>query len=60
MNEELYPNNLISIKRVNNGYMVKKESLSEFDNEVVDGVYIFTTLAELIQDLVLSYQEVEE
>ena len=60
MSEPLYPNNLVTIKRVNNGYYVSKENTTEFDDEGEDGTFIYSDLPALIAALAATYSSVEE
>jgi len=52
--------NELIIKRVVNGYSVELKESNELSQEAVDGVFIFSTLSELIGFIATTYSELEE
>jgi hypothetical protein len=53
-------NNSATIKRVANGYLLTTEAVSEVNPDHMDGEYIFPSLTELIQFMVIMYEDCEE
>ena len=53
-------NNSATIKRVANGYLLTTEAVSEVNPDHMDGEYIFPSLTELIQFMVIMYEDCDD